>query len=99
MREDRRVRAGSLTPLVGRAEERAAIDRALRALSSRPGSVVAIEGEQGIGKSRLLEHLAACAAREEATVLSARASEFETTRGCCCGHTVRSPPRIWPPAT
>ena len=51
--------------------EREAIAAALRAL---PG-VVAIEGEPGIGKSRLLAHLIASADRF--TVLGARASEFE----------------------
>jgi DNA-binding NarL/FixJ family response regulator len=61
--------------LVGRARERAAIAGALR---EPRGNVVALEGEPGIGKSRLLEHLAASAAAEGATALGARASEFES---------------------
>jgi hypothetical protein len=63
------------TPLVGRAAECAAIAGALEAFRVRPGGVVAIEGEPGIGKSRLLAHLAATA--EGCTVVRARASEFE----------------------
>ena len=61
--------------LVGRARERAAIAGALR---EPRGNVVALEGEPGIGKSRLLGHLAASAAADGATVLGARASEFES---------------------
>jgi DNA-binding CsgD family transcriptional regulator len=64
--------------LVGRAREREAIAGALRDLPERPGTVVALEGEPGIGKSRLLGHLAASAAAGGATVLGARASEFES---------------------
>jgi DNA-binding NarL/FixJ family response regulator len=71
------VHAASPNPLVGRADERGAIDGALQALPARPGTIVAVEGEPGIGKSRLLDHLAACAAAEGATVLGARGSEFE----------------------
>ncbi len=59
--------------LVGREREREAIAAALQAL---PG-VVAIDGEPGIGKSRLLEYLVATAAANRCTVLGARASEFE----------------------
>jgi DNA-binding CsgD family transcriptional regulator len=62
--------------LVGRTPERKAIDAALRRLGSE-GCVVAIEGEPGIGKSRLLAYLADAAAVAGCTVLTARASEFE----------------------
>src|SRR5829696_5398471 len=71
------VLEGSETALVGRERERQAIAAALRALPGRPGLVVAIDGEPGIGKSRLLAHLAAGAAAAGATVLGTRASEFE----------------------
>jgi DNA-binding NarL/FixJ family response regulator len=64
--------------LVGRAPEREAIAEALRAMPERPGNVVLLEGEPGIGKSRLLGHLAASAAAAGATVLGARASEYES---------------------
>ena len=69
--------ATSSPPLVGRAGEREAIAGALRALRARPGAVVAVEGEPGIGKSRLLAHLAATAAADGCAVLQARATEFE----------------------
>ena len=61
-------------PLVGRAEEREAIAGALRTLE---GTVLTLEGEPGIGKSRLLDHLGECAAAEGTIVLGARASESE----------------------
>jgi ATP/maltotriose-dependent transcriptional regulator MalT len=76
LRENRRVTATS-PPLVGRAAEREAIAGALRALRTGPGGVVTVEGEPGIGKSALLAHLAAQAAADGCTVLSARATEFE----------------------
>jgi DNA-binding NarL/FixJ family response regulator len=63
------------TRLVGRAAEREAIAGALEAFRARPGAVVFLEGEPGIGKSRLLAHLATTA--DGCTVLGARASEFE----------------------
>ena len=67
----------STPPLVGRESERAAIDGALQALDSGKGAIVAVEGEPGIGKSRLLAHLSAAAGAAGLTVLSGRASEFE----------------------
>ena len=63
-------------PLVGRATERAALAAASAAARERPG-VLAIEGEPGIGKSRLLAELAESAAQDGATVLAARASVDE----------------------
>jgi hypothetical protein len=75
LRENRGM-AASLPPLVGRSAEREAA-AALEALRARRGEIVAIEGEPGIGKSRLLAHLEAGAAAEGFTVLAGRASEFE----------------------
>ncbi|ATB32899.1 AAA family ATPase [Melittangium boletus] len=47
-------------PLVGRREERARLAEAVHALSTRAeGGMVWIEGEAGMGKSRLVEHLIA----------------------------------------
>ena len=63
--------------LVGRVREREAIAAALQALPGSAGGVVAIDGEPGIGKSRLLAHLVASAEADRCTVLGARASEFE----------------------
>jgi DNA-binding CsgD family transcriptional regulator len=59
--------------LVGRAAEREAIEQALE----HGAGIVVIEGEPGIGKSRLLAHLAGRAAELGCRVLEARASEFE----------------------
>ena len=61
--------------LIGRARERDAIERALSELPSQP--VVVIAGEPGIGKSRLLAHLAARAVASGCAVREARATEFE----------------------
>jgi DNA-binding CsgD family transcriptional regulator len=71
------VTAPSPPALVGRLRERAAIATALAALRTRPGGVVAFDGEPGIGKSRLLAHLVAVATADGCTVLQARASQFE----------------------
>ena len=46
------------TALVGRKAEQAALAERLRALSKGAGGVVIVEGEAGIGKSRLVEDLA-----------------------------------------
>ena len=61
--------------LIGREPERQALAAALDELRAGAGGVLLIEGEPGIGKSRLLEHVAASA--EGCTVLTARASEYE----------------------
>ncbi len=54
------------------------LEEALRATSTSAGlSVVEIVGEAGIGKTTLLEHLGASAAKAGALVLSGRCSEFE----------------------
>jgi DNA-binding CsgD family transcriptional regulator len=62
-------------PLIGRARERAAIDAALAALRGGEAGLLVLEGEAGIGKSRLLAHVAAA---DGCTVLEARASEYES---------------------
>ncbi len=64
-------------PLVGRAREREELISALARSRERSGAIVLIEGEPGIGKSRLLLELAEIAASERCVVLDARASEFE----------------------
>ena len=67
----------SSPPLIGRAREREAIARVLGGLDAGIGGIVALEGEPGIGKSRLLAHLAASAVAGGCRVLEARASEYE----------------------
>jgi predicted ATPase len=44
-------------PLVGRAQELAALSEAIKGLLEGRGAVVAISGEPGIGKSRLVAEL------------------------------------------
>lgn len=54
MLEENYVRAG-LAPIVGREAERATIVNELEAVAARALRVVSVEGEAGIGKTRLLE--------------------------------------------
>ena len=67
---------GSVDPLVGRAREREALAAALSSARAG-GGIVLIEGEPGIGKSRLLLELQRLGSEAGGVVLSARASEFE----------------------
>jgi DNA-binding SARP family transcriptional activator/tetratricopeptide (TPR) repeat protein len=68
---------GSTAPLVGRTGELAAIGSAWRA--ARPdGRVVLLEGEAGIGKTRLAEAAAVAVRTDGGVVLSARAYPGET---------------------
>jgi ATP/maltotriose-dependent transcriptional regulator MalT len=63
--------------LVGRAEELGALDRALSALPAGRAPALALVGEPGIGKTRLLGELAARADARGWLVLSGTASELE----------------------
>lgn len=58
-------------PLAGRAAERAALIQQLERLLGGQGGVLAIEGEPGLGKSRLLRELAASARWRAIGVLTA----------------------------
>src|SRR5215207_1834720 len=69
-----RASVGSL--MIGRERELAVIDRRLRDL--RGPSVLAVTGEPGIGKTRLLEELAERARAHGCAVLRGRALEFES---------------------
>lgn len=64
-------------PPVGRLEERAILARALDALGEGASSVVLLEGEPGIGKSRLVEELLRLAAGSERNRLAGAASAIE----------------------
>jgi DNA-binding CsgD family transcriptional regulator len=68
---------GGETPLLGRATELRALDTALDWLGSREAGFAVIAGEPGVGKSRVLEELAARAAGRGHLVLAGRAAEFE----------------------
>ena len=66
-------------PLFERAEELAALDRALAATRGDGGRLVVIEGPPGIGKTSLLAEARTRATALGLTVLHARGSEFEST--------------------
>jgi ATP/maltotriose-dependent transcriptional regulator MalT len=63
--------------LVGRAEELGSLDQLLAELESGEPAAVAVVGEPGIGKTRLLGELAARADDRRQIVLSGSASELE----------------------
>ena len=63
--------------LVGRAEELGAFNQLLAALDSGEGAAVALVGDPGIGKTRLLAELAARSDARGHLVLSGSASELE----------------------
>jgi DNA-binding SARP family transcriptional activator/tetratricopeptide (TPR) repeat protein len=65
------------TPLIGREEEAARFHSLLDEVGAGGSRVVALVGEAGIGKSRLLEELVALATRRGLRVLSARSYETE----------------------
>jgi class 3 adenylate cyclase len=61
-----------LTPLVGREAETTLLLERWAQAKDRQGQVVVLSGEAGIGKSRLVHELQACAAREDATRITLR---------------------------
>ena len=65
------------TPLIGREAETAQLRDALDRASGERGSLLAIVGEAGMGKSRLVEELIAYAKRRDARVLLGRAYESD----------------------
>jgi tetratricopeptide (TPR) repeat protein len=65
------------TPLIGRERELAKIETWLGEAWAGAGGVVAIVGEAGIGKTRLLTEVTAAAARRGGSVLLANAHESE----------------------
>ena len=63
--------------LVGRAEEIGAIENAVSGLKAGGPAAIAVIGEPGIGKTRLLSELAALGDESGCIVLSGSGSEFE----------------------
>jgi len=63
-------------PFIGRKTERAAALTAVEAMLKGHGAILAIEGEAGIGKSRLLREIAAGVRWRGATLLQGLASEI-----------------------
>jgi DNA-binding CsgD family transcriptional regulator len=64
-------------PVRGRAAELAVIDRELAALANGSGRVLVIEGPPGIGKSRLLTEVEACARDRGVRTLFGQAFEYQ----------------------
>jgi tetratricopeptide (TPR) repeat protein len=71
------VAPSGVRPLVGRDEALRAFDRALDEMADGRSQFVAVTGEPGAGKTRLLGELAAAAADRELPALWGRAGEFE----------------------
>lgn len=65
------------TPLVGRQAPLAQLQEALRQAEAGSSRLVAVRGEAGIGKSRLVEELIAQAARTNSRILLGRAYESD----------------------
>jgi predicted ATPase len=70
--------AGPVGPTIGRDAELHTFDRALDAMADDGFVFMAVTGEPGVGKTRLLGELADAAGRRDVTTLWGRAAEFET---------------------
>ena len=72
------ARLGIDPPLVGRQAELATLREVLDQTCARVGHVVAIIGEAGVGKTRLVSEIAALAQQHDARIITGRA--YETAR-------------------
>jgi DNA-binding CsgD family transcriptional regulator/tetratricopeptide (TPR) repeat protein len=77
---EKAFRVSSAEGLVGREAELALAAAAVRELSAGRASVLAIEGEAGIGKTRLVQSIVDDARSRGAAVFSGQAHPFERTR-------------------
>ena len=75
---DMAKRTGGSMPLVGRQEELGLLLRSWEASKNRHGQAVLIQGEAGIGKSRLIEALSEQVSGEEHTWITVRGSPYHT---------------------
>jgi tetratricopeptide (TPR) repeat protein len=75
------VGPNSDAPLVEREDEERFLDAALERATDHRGGVVLIEGEAGVGKTRLLRRTAELAERRGLRVLRARGTELDRTFG------------------
>ncbi|MGN6673326.1 MAG: AAA family ATPase, partial [Thermomicrobiales bacterium] len=71
--------SGSISPLVGRKREQAALRAALADTLAGQGGLVLISGEAGIGKTALAEALTAEAAAQGTRVLVGRCYDLSET--------------------
>src|SRR6516225_1870432 len=74
------LRVSSAEGLVGREAELAVAAAAVRQLSEGRASALAVEGEAGIGKTRLVQSIVADARSHDAAVFCGQAHPFERTR-------------------
>src|SRR5215218_561967 len=77
LERERLVMTKEAAPLVGRARELEVLERALAAACEGFPRMLALSGEPGIGKTRLLQELARKADSQGCLVLDGRAAEFE----------------------
>lgn len=71
---------GASGALIGRTAERAVLDRLVLSAARGSGAVVFVEGEAGIGKSRLVQSVVEAAGRRDFSCLVGAARPLETTR-------------------
>jgi DNA-binding CsgD family transcriptional regulator/tetratricopeptide (TPR) repeat protein len=71
---------GRHSVLIGREAELTLLERMLDDASAGRGGVVLVDGEAGIGKTRLIEEVLACASERGATLFTGQAQELERAR-------------------
>lgn len=72
---ERVAEPSTATPLIGRADELDVLTGALDEVSTGQATIAVVQGEAGVGKTRLVEELASEAARRGGTVVWGRALE------------------------